>query len=118
MIEFVLFAQFALAHPVAIDGDTLREGDVRYRVENIDAPELGRRAECAEERALAEAARAYLDQWLADAGRVEAIGRGRLDRYGRVIARIEIDGVDVGERLMSRGLARAWRGRKADFCGG
>lgn len=96
-----------------MDGDTLHDGEAEtYRVENIDAPERGRRAECPDERVLAEAARAYVQAWVAEAGRVEAVPSGRRDRYGRVVARIEID----GERLMARGLAQPWRGRKADFC--
>lgn len=105
-----------LAQPVVIDGDTLRDGEERFRVENIDAPERGARAECLDERALAEAARAYLVEWVARARRVEARPVGRRDRYGRILARIDIDGVDLGERLMARGLAQRWRGRKADFC--
>lgn len=114
----LLAVGLALAHPVVVDGDTLRDGDERYRVENIDAPERGQRAECPEERALAEAARAYVGEWVAGAQRDEALPTGRRDRYGRVVARIEIDGVDLGERLMARGLAQRWRGRKADFCSG
>lgn len=102
MLPMVVFA-LALAQAEVIDGDTLRDGaGERYRVENIDAPERGGRAECPEERALAEASRAYLDSWIAGADRVEALPSGRRDRYGRVVARIEIDGVD---------LARAYRAR-------
>lgn len=107
-----------LAQPATIDGDTLRDGDDRYRVENIDAPERGARAECPEERALAEAASVYVSEWIARARRVEAHPTGRRDRYGRVVARIDLDGVDLGERLIARGLAQRWRGRKADFCSG
>lgn len=106
-----------LAQPVVIDGDTLRDGGERYRVENIDAPERGARAECPEERALAEAARAYVEAWVARAGSVAAQPIGRRDRYGRVVARVSIDGVDLGERLMAHGLAQRWRGHKANFCG-
>lgn len=109
----------ALVGTVVVDGDTLRDAaGERYRVENIDAPERGGRAECAEERALAEASHAYVQAWVAGARQVEAIPVGRRDRYGRVVARIEIDGVDLGERLIARGLAQPWRGRKADFCSG
>jgi len=106
-----------LTQPHAIDGDTLRDsGGERYRVENIDAPERGNRSECRAERALAEQASAYVAAWIRRAARVEAHPVGRRDRYGRVIARIEIDGVDLGERLIARGLAQPWRGRKANFC--
>lgn len=109
-------AGLALADPAVIDGDTLRDGEVRYRVENIDAPETGARAECAHERALGAAARAYLSEWVAQSQRIEAGESTRRDRYGRIVARIEIDGVDLGQRLIDVGLAQPWRGRKADFC--
>ncbi len=118
LAPFLLAAGLVLAQPVVIDGDTLRDGEERYRVENIDAPERGQRAECLEERALAEAARAYVDAWIAGASEVEVDASGRRDRYGRVLGRVSIDGVDLGERLMARGLAQRWRGRKADFCSG
>ena len=119
MLPVVLFAAgLALADPIVIDGDTLRQGGERYRVENIDAPERGRRAQCPEERALAEASRAYLIEWVAEGRRVEPRPTGRRDRYGRVIARIDIDGVDLGERLIARDLAQRRRGHKADFCSG
>jgi endonuclease YncB( thermonuclease family) len=107
-MQILLALGLLLSQPQAIDGDTLRDAQgERYRVENIDAPERGSRSECREERLLAEAASAYLTAWIAQA-----------DRYGRVVARIEIDGVDLGERLIARGLAQPWRGRKADFCSG
>jgi micrococcal nuclease len=112
----VLAAGLMLVQPVVIDGDTLRDGEERYRVENIDAPEHGGRAACAAERVLAERARDYLMLWVASARRVEVESVGRRDRYGRVVARIQIDGVDLGERLLALGLAQRWRGRKADFC--
>ncbi|HWA00749.1 MAG TPA: thermonuclease family protein [Caulobacterales bacterium] len=114
----ILGAGLLLAQPVVIDGDTLRAGQERYRVENIDAPERGRRAQCLEERALAEASRAYVMEWVAHAGRVEAIPSGRRDRYNRIVARVEIDGIDLGERLIRVGLAQPWRGRKANYCAG
>lgn len=60
MHAWVVVAGLALTQPVVLDGDTLRDGDERYRVENIDAPERGARARCLEERALAEAASAYV----------------------------------------------------------
>ncbi|MBX9747547.1 MAG: thermonuclease family protein [Hyphomonadaceae bacterium] len=118
-MQILLAVGLALSQPQAIDGDTLRDAqDERYRVENIDAPERGSRAECPEERILAEAATSYVQAWLSQARTVEAHPVGRRDRYGRVVARIEIDGIDLGERLIARGLAQPWRGRKADFCEG
>ncbi len=116
LIPMLIAAQLVLANPSVVDGDTLRDGQERYRVENIDAPERGHRSACEVERAQAERARDYVIDWVARARRVEALPVGRRDRYGRVVARIRVDGVDLGERLMARGLAQPWRGRKANFC--
>ena len=118
-MQILLAVGLLLSQPQAIDGDTLRDAEgERYRVENIDAPERGTCSGCPEERVLAEAASAYVEAWIAQARRVEAHPTGRRDRYGRIVARIEIDGVDLGDRLIARGLAQPWRGRRADFCSG
>jgi micrococcal nuclease len=117
VLETLLLAGgLLLAEPAAVDGDTLRDGQERYRVANLDAPETGSRAGCPSERAAGDAARAEVQGMLARARRVEAHPIGRRDRYGRVVAYIEIDGVDLGARLIERGLARAWYGRSSDYC--
>lgn len=118
LTALILAAGVILSNPVVIDGDTLRDGGERYRVENLDAPELGHRARCPAEAALAEAARDAAVTLVANAHQVEALPIGRRDRYGRVVARIELDGRDLGDTLIARGLARPWRGRSSDFCAG
>lgn len=106
LATLILSVGLTLAQPIVVDGDTLRDGGERYRVENIDAPERGAHAQCQAERVLAEAATTYLTRWVAGATHVEAALAGRRDRYGRIVARIVIDGADLGERLMARGLAQ------------
>ena len=117
MLSALVAAGLVLSQPAAVDGDTLRDAEgERYRVENIDAPERGARARCEAERALAEQARDELIRWVARARRVEAFPVGRRDTFGRVVAYIRIDGVDLGADFIERGLAKPWRGRRADFC--
>jgi len=116
LLAWILAAGLLLAEPAAVDGDTLRDGQERYRVANLDAPETGSRARCPVEAAAGEAARAEVAALIAGARRVEAHPTGRRDRYGRVVAYIEIDGVDLGARLIERGLARPWYGRSSNFC--
>jgi micrococcal nuclease len=116
LVPLLLAAGLVLADPVVIDGDTVRDGDERYRVANLDAPEVGGHARCPAEEAAGEAARAEAAGMVAEARRVEAHPTGRRDRYGRVVAYIEIDGVDLGARLIERGLARPWYGRSSDYC--
>ncbi len=65
---------------------------------------------------MGEAARRAVVRMVANADRVEAIPTGRRDRYGRVVARIELDGRDLGEALIAQRLARPWRGRSSNFC--
>ena len=116
LVPLLVAAGLVLAEPVAVDGDTVRDGRERYRVANLDAPEVGSHARCPAELAAGEAARAEVADLIGRARRVEAHPTGRRDRYGRVVAYIEIDGVDLGARLIERGLARPWYGRSSNFC--
>jgi micrococcal nuclease len=103
----------ALAAPAAadavrvIDGDTIVHRGQTIRIMGLDAPEVHHR--CPEERALAERARARLEQLLADGFTVQAHGR---DRYGRVLAVVfDSRGMDVASVLIAEGLARRYNGR-------
>jgi endonuclease YncB( thermonuclease family) len=116
LLAWILTAGLVLSHPVAVDGDTVRDGGERYRVANLDAPETGRRARCPAEATAGAAAQAEAVRLISTARRVEAHPTGRRDRYGRVVAYIEIDGVDLGARLIEQGLARPWYGRSSNFC--
>lgn len=117
LLAFAVAAIVLISEPRVVDGDTLHDGRREtYRIENLDAPELGRRARCPYEAALAEAARAEVQRLIDAADRVEAVESGRRDRYDRNLARIEVDGRDLGALLIARGLARPWRGRSSNFC--
>lgn len=108
-----------------IDGDTFVSEGETIRIANIDAPELSPGSECLAEANLAEVAKRDLDQILgaswAGTGsaiipRIERAGR---DRYGRTLARVgSVDGKDVGEELIARGVAVRWTGKRADWCAG
>ena len=97
-----------------IDADTLDVGAVRVRLYGIDAPEVGQpcfledaRRDCgtwARRRAMA-----LFENRLADCERITT------DRYGRAVARCETGGQDISERLVSDGLAMAYRRYTADY---
>jgi micrococcal nuclease len=91
------------------DGDTTR---AKFRIANIDAPEI--EGKCTYERQLAIKAREFTRAWL-DKGHVTIRTEG-LDRYGRVLARMERSGEDLGEALIRAGLARKWDGRRHPWC--
>ncbi len=96
------------------DGDTFRVLEERIRIENIDTPEMPGRARCPAEAQLAVQAKARLGQLLA-AGDIRLARNGE-DRYGRTLARVSVNGVDVGEQLVREGAAQRWAGRKAQWC--
>jgi len=89
------------------DGDTFRlESGERIRIANIDAPETHRdQAKCNAEvvlgQAASERARALLDHRVVTFVRV---GRS----YNRTVARVTLDGRDLGETLVAMGVARPW----------
>jgi endonuclease YncB( thermonuclease family) len=85
------------------------------RIVNIDAPELPGSPRCAPPRrpgawcdfARGAAARDALTRLLGSG--VVTIERFGRDGYGRTLARVRVDGIDAGEWLIARGLARRWR---------
>lgn len=106
-----------LTNPIeVIDGDTIAAGGVRYRLSNIDAPELFS-PECAAESMLAQQAALYLSAMLINADTVSVSVEGR-DRYGRTLGRLWLNGEDAGALLIAAGVALPWLGRRADWCGG
>jgi endonuclease YncB( thermonuclease family) len=107
----------AYAQPTAVDGDTIRNGGVTYRLANIDAPETGHRARCESEDQLGRAAARRMQSLMGRADVVTITPTGRRDRYGRTLALVEVDGRDAGEILIREGLARPWRGRRESWCG-
>lgn len=88
-----------------IDGDTLEIHDRRIRLWGVDAPEGRQSCDAADGRVwrCGQAAANRLDQHLRD--RVVSCFEEDTDRYGRMVARCEGDGEDVGAWLVRQGLA-------------
>jgi endonuclease YncB( thermonuclease family) len=111
----ILAAAVLCLSPSVHDGDTIRCGRERVRIANIDAPELPGSPKCEDRRRsyawcdyqAGEAARAALSSAMAR-GRV-MITRLGTDPYGRTLALVSVNGVDLGEYLIAQGLARRWR---------
>ncbi|PTR06474.1 MULTISPECIES: thermonuclease family protein [unclassified Novosphingobium] len=116
-----LAALMPCPHPVVHDGDTIRCGVERVRLVNIDAPELAGSERCSPKsrRRLARSRNpAWCDYGLGKRSRdalaalvyhgittIQPVGR---DRYGRLLARVMVNGQDAGAYLIARGLARRW----------
>lgn len=88
-----------------IDGDTLDIHDQRIRLWGVDAPE-GRQSCDAADGAVyrcGQLAANRLHQHLQD--RTVSCFEEDIDRYGRMVARCEVGGEDVGAWLVRKGLA-------------
>ncbi|MEF9604709.1 thermonuclease family protein [Paracoccus sp. PXZ] len=98
------------------DGDSIRlsagHQSEAVRIFNIDAPEIEGR--CTHESDLARQAKIRLAE-IMHGRRVEILRQGT-DRYGRTLAAIRVEGHDVGDILVSEGLARTWAGRREPWC--
>jgi micrococcal nuclease len=94
-----------------IDGDTVESPyGVKYRLLGFDCPEIFQ-AKTPQEYALGMRAKKRLEQ-IITRGTVRIIETGKLDKYGRSLATMTVNGKDVGEILISEGLARAYGGGK------
>jgi micrococcal nuclease len=92
------------------DGDTftmlVNNAQVRIRLHGIDCPERG--------QDFSNVAKEFLSDYVYN--RVVAVEELDIDRYGRTIGMVEVEGVNVNEALLKAGLAwhvtpqtiRAW----------
>lgn len=113
--RFALCGAAAGAPACVVDGDTFRLGRRRIRIDGIDAPELA--GACDAERRLAELSRERLRALLGAGPFVMTARRqGATDQYGRELRRLERRGQSLGDLLVGEGLARDYRGSKADWC--
>lgn len=92
-----------------LDGDTIYVGGVKVEIAGMEAPRI-RDARCSSERDRGiEAASRLAD--LLNSGRVTASGTF-LDQSGRDVRSVQVKGHDVGEAMISSGLARSYAGAK------
>ena len=92
-----------------IDGDTFDVGGARIRLSGIDA--LERDQSCTLDSGQPWACGRWTTQEvrrLYQGRRAECVPRDR-DRYGRIVARCDVGGADLGEALVRAGLAQAFR---------
>ena len=107
------------------DGDTIRFDipgvhpllgeNIPVRLRGIDAPEI--RGKCPAEREAAVKARDAVGSILKNTKQIKLIEIGR-GKYFRIVARVVVDGVDVGEILLREKLAVFYQGGKKtkDWC--
>lgn len=92
-----------------VDGDTFWHNRIKYRLADIDAPEVGN-PRCEAEAKLGRAATYQLAAFLS-AGSFELREQGT-DRYGRSLVTVTRGGRSIGGQLVGEGLARRWGDRR------
>ncbi|WP_206109950.1 thermonuclease family protein [Peteryoungia ipomoeae] len=100
-----------------VDGDTFWYRGEKYRISDINTPEVSQPA-CEEERRLGKSAQsALLKEFNAGGVRLIKAEKRDVDRYDRKL-RVAMRGdQSIGQILVRRGLAHKWEGRKLDWCG-
>ena len=124
-VGLILFSQpiaLAQAMPICgdgrrvtcvVDGDTFWLDRTKYRIADIDAPEVGR-PRCQAELERGQRATVRLAELLDD-GRFEVQPTG-LDKFGRTLAIVNIDGRSIGIQLVRERLAHVWGGPDRSWC--
>lgn len=104
----------------AIDGDTYEISGKRIRLSGWDSPETGDAARCPKEHELGLKAEAQAKLFVRT-GKIATLQMLGEDQYQRAVARIWLDGTDIGKMLEVDGLAapihKDEMSAKADWCG-
>ena len=76
--------------------------NISVHIAGIDTPEI--KGKCQKEKAIAMQARNLVQRMLGQARRIDLVDAER-GKYFRVVARVVVDGKDIGASLINRGLA-------------
>lgn len=109
------------------DGDTIRsfyEGlpyplyKIYVRLDGIDTPEKGFRAECQEEKDKAEEVKHFLIDIIGNS-KIMRVTNYKWDKYGgRILGTVFVNGVNLSEALIKAHKAREYHGeKKKSWCG-
>jgi endonuclease YncB( thermonuclease family) len=97
-----------------VDGDTFRYRGEKYRIADIDTPEV--KGRCAYESALAARATDRMETLLHQGPfELHQVDRDE-DRYGRKLRVVTRGGRSLGDQLVAEGLARTWTGQREPWC--
>ncbi|THK34640.1 thermonuclease family protein [Ensifer sp. MPMI2T] len=99
-----------------VDGDTFWFEGIKYRISDIDTPEISE-PRCAEEKALGEQAKIRLQSLLNAGAFGLKAGLRDEDKYGRKLREVYRGGRSLGAQLVDEGLAHHWIGFKQSWCG-
>ena len=100
-----------------VDADTGWERGVKWRLLDIDAPEISK-PECRREAEIGNQATRRLQQLMARGYTLKDSGRKDRTSDKRALVRVVLpDGRDAGQVLISEGLAQPWPNRGNMWCG-
>ncbi len=97
-----------------VDGDTFWLEGTKYRIANIDTPEL--KGKCSAEQNTAKRARQRLVEIIND--RPVQVRVTGVDPYGQTLVYVSDAAGDIGDRMVGEGLAEVWGGDFIDWCRG
>lgn len=100
-----------------VDGDTIKQNGITYRLEGIDAPEHGQKCKRANGKTWTCGKQATLQlKKLVSAKQVSCVGDEK-DDFGRTIAVCSIEGVELNNHMVEVGLAWAFRKFSQNYIG-
>lgn len=108
--------QSILGRVTVLNADVLVIDGKRYRLVNAFAPEQTPAARCWAEAIAAKASMDAMREMVRAAKTVSVEEAGPEDRYTRTPARIQFDGLDVGEALVKQGLAARDGSQRFGWC--
>ncbi len=102
------------------DGDTcyvtVDGTETKIRLLELDTPEISK-PKCEAEKTLGLEARDYVNNLIENASMIEFKTDYKKDYFGRILSYLIIDGEDVSEKLVERGLGVVYdRNNKKDWC--
>jgi micrococcal nuclease len=97
-----------------VTGDTIYVAGQKLRIAGIEAPQIDH-ARCPEERGRGIDSAVRLADLL-NSGKV-SVGPAFRDSAGREVRSVELDGLDLGQRMIDEGIAKPADGSSTDWCG-
>lgn len=104
------------AQVTVLEPDALVVDGRQVRLANATTPQLAPHAHCWAEALAAYQARQAVQTRFAEARDVSVTPTGGLDEYNRALARVQVDGIDLGQTLLDGGLAAAPSDARFDWC--
>lgn len=117
-----LFGPYRATVIEVVDGDTLRLNvnvwpklyeKTLFRIVGVNAPEIhGKVSDC--EKTVGQAAKAFTVAF-APAEAEVIISGVKLEKYGRALGHLSVNGQDLGKALLAAGHARSYNGGRKEF---